>query len=259
MDGFRVIAAAGGDQLVLHSRAGRALAPEFPELVKPLADIMPTGSVLDGELCAVQSDGRMDFAALLRTAAWRRTNGVQLSFVAIDALALDGRDIRAQPLSQRWAGLCRLLQDTPVRPVLSTDDRDTALEWARTLAPAGVEGVVSRRWDTPYNPRLTRAWVKWRSADSTDAPVLSVLGPAHRPRAVRVLLDDEKVTTSPRLTSVQSVQVARAVAGRLGPARMPPDGTAEHPVLEEEALVAEVLPTIGRHRTVRFVRLRLPD
>ncbi|KUF17384.1 hypothetical protein [Streptomyces silvensis] len=257
VDGFRAIAAASAEKLVLHSRSGRDLSAEIPEAAALLRDVLPAGTVLDGEVCAVQDGARMDFAGLLRTAAWRRAHGMAVVYVVLDALALGGQDVRPLPLRQRWTLLGEALQGTPLRPVMATEDREVALQWAADLAPAGVEGIVSRRWDSPYNPRLARAWVKWRRTDTVDAAVLAVLGPPRRPHAVRVLLEGVAVTTSPRLTSVQAAQVARAAAGHLGAVRTRADGTAEHSVTA--GLVAEVRATSGRHRTVTFVRLRPPD
>ncbi|WP_225882429.1 ankyrin repeat domain-containing protein [Streptomyces aureocirculatus] len=118
------------------------------------------------------------------------------------------------------------MQEKGTRWVSATRHEPKAQTWCKSNTTCaghglcrhkrGVEGIVSRRWDNPYNPRLPRAWVKWRRTDPVDAAVLAVLGPPRRPHAVRVLLDGMPVTTSPRLTSVQAAQVARAVAGHLG-------------------------------------------
>ncbi|MFI6690072.1 RNA ligase family protein [Streptomyces sp. NPDC050485] len=267
LDGYRAVTLRTNEGVLLHSRSGRGFGNEFPELAEPLR-ALPAGVVLDGEICAAYADGRMEFTALARTAAWRRSHGVAVSLTAFDVLALtdpgnpagDARDVRALPLTERWELLNEVLTGTSVRPVLATSDRDTALTWARDLAALGVEGIVARRWDAPYSPRLRGAWVKWRSNDTVDAPVLAVLGPVHRPRAVRVLLDGEPVVTTPRLDAVHASQVAHAVPGRLLPRETtsgPPAAAGEQPVAQ--GLVAEVRVTTGRHPAVRLVRLRPAD
>ncbi|MEN8651723.1 RNA ligase family protein [Streptomyces sp. 21So2-11] len=254
LDGWRTVALRYPDRLVLQSRAGTVITERFPEAAAALREALAPGTVLDGEICAFHPDGRLDFAALQRTPAHRAAAQIAVQFVAFDVLCTKGQDLRALPLSERWPALTTALDSSPLTPVLATSDRETALGWARDLAPLNVEGIVSRRWDSPYRPALKRAWVKHRSADTQDARILAVLGPPRRPRAVRILLEGRPRVTSPRLTTVQASEIARAVAGHLSPAQTDPDGQLVHEVLTD--LIAEVRTTTGRHATTRFIRLR---
>lgn len=252
LDGFRAVAAWLPDRLHLHSRTGRRFT-EFPELLA-LREALPAGTVLDGEICAVSAEGRMDFDALQRTAAYRRAHGIALSYTVFDLLA-DGEDCRPLPLTDRWARLTALLDSqSMVRPVLATDDREQALALARDLAPMGVEGIVSRRWTSRYDPRLSRGWVKWRTAESQDATVVGVVGPVRRPWAVQVRLGGTVVTTSPRLAPADAVRVGQRLEGHVGERLADAGGQPVHAVTKE--VVAEVRRTGGRHSTTRFVRLR---
>ncbi|MDI2131882.1 DNA ligase [Yinghuangia seranimata] len=256
LDGFRAVAfARGADPAVLQSRSGRDLAPDFPTVAAAVAEL-PDGTVLDGELCAWH-EGRLDFGRLVQSARGRERDGVPVGYVAFDLLAVPGRDLRALPLRTRWELLIELLDGTgpPLQLVMATDDRAEALDWRAALAPTGVEGLVARGLDTPYQPRLRRAWLKIRDSDTADVTVLGYTGTARRPRALLTeSADGTRAFTSPKLNAVQARDVGEALAGReLGGTEEDPDQGVVHLV---EPLTAEVTAEVGRSPYVKFVRLR---
>ncbi|MEV7598393.1 DNA ligase [Kitasatospora sp. NPDC089797] len=257
LDGFRCLAfARGGLPPFLQSRSGRDLGPEFPPIAAAVAQL-PEGLVLDAELVAWRS-GRFAFEELLHTRRARAAAPeVALGLVAFDLLALPGRDVRRLPLTDRRRLLLAALADVPppIQPVLATTDRAEALEWMERLADTGVEGLVCKAAASPYRARgAGRAWVKYRRSDTVDATVRALTGPADRPHALVVGLDDGRVLlTGPRLTPVQAREVARAAAPLLGPPAVDPDHGRVHPLTGP--LRAELTLT-GRPPTAVFVRLR---
>ncbi|MGW0670655.1 ATP-dependent DNA ligase [Streptomyces sp. NPDC002746] len=259
LDGWRGAVHRLGGQFLVHSRSGRDITRELPELRTVLTDL--PDCVLDGEIVAAHADGRMDFGALARTPAWRASRGIAVVFTAFDILAfadLPGgpvRDVRSRPLRERLLLLEQALAGRDVRWVPGIDSADEAVQQARDLAPLGVEGVVSRRLDSPYSSRASRAWVKWRTdGDPADAKVIAVIGPVHRPWALRVLVDGQASETSPRLDSVRAAEVGRQLTGHVGARRQRDDGSEEHLVVG--VVLAEVRAPVGRHGSLRFVRLR---
>ncbi|MDJ0345884.1 hypothetical protein QMK19_35210 [Streptomyces sp. H10-C2] len=142
-----------------------------------------------------------------------------------------------------------------VQMILSTTDRPTALMWQASLIDQGVEGLVIKGLATRYNPRDTRAWLKHRVSDTIDARVIGVVGTVWRPRAVVVELEGRAVVTSPRLDATQAAAVAAAVHGRTGRPEFVPDLDATV-VAVADGPMAEILVGHGRHRAVRFARLR---
>ncbi|MFI8455170.1 DNA ligase [Kitasatospora sp. NPDC085464] len=257
LDGFRCVAFARGDRPpVLQSRSGRDLAPEFPPIADAVARL-PEGLVLDAELVAWRG-GRFAFGELLRTRRARAAaTDVALGLIAFDVLALPGRDVRRLPLTDRRRLLLAALADVPppVRPVLATTDRAEAMEWMEQLADTGVEGLVCKAAASPYRPSgAGRVWVKYRRSDTLDATVSAVTGPAAHPHALVLRLDDGRVfLTTPRLTPVQSREVADVVRPLLGPAGTDPDHGPVHPLTAP--LRAELTLT-GRPPSATFVRLR---
>ncbi|MFD4656708.1 DNA ligase [Kitasatospora sp. NPDC058444] len=257
LDGFRCVAFARGERpAYLQSRSGRDLAPEFPPIAAAVARL-PEGLVLDAELVAWRG-GRFAFDELLHTRQARAAApGVALGLIAFDLLALPGRDVRRLPLTDRRRLLLAALADVPppVQPVMATTDRAEALEWMERLADTGVEGLVCKAAAAPYRPRgAGRVWVKYRRSDTLDATVRAVTGPAARPHALILQLDDDRVfLTVPRLTPVQSREVAEVVRPLLGPPTSDPDHGPVHPLTSP--LRAELTLT-GRPPTATFVRLR---
>ncbi|MFF0445426.1 DNA ligase [Streptomyces sp. NPDC004609] len=256
LDGFRALAfVLGGGRVVLQSRSRRDLAPDFPEIAAHLRENLPPGTVLDGELCAFR-EGRLSFTDLLRSHADRVRSGVPVSYIAFDVLAVPGRDTRALSLEKRWELLGAALHDVgpPLQRVLATTDEETARTWFHDMRAVGVEGIVAKSLASAYRPGSTWAWRKIRHTDTLDGTLLGVFGPPERPRALLVELPGGRtLRTSPRLSAVQSRQIAGLVHDRLG-------GTAEHPDgpvrMLAETLPVELLQASGRQETARFVRVR---
>src|ERR1044071_3216874 len=109
-DGFRAIVFRGGGEVFIQSRDLRPLDRYFPELHEVLIDRLPDGSVVDGEIVIATGRG-LDFDALqlrLHPAASGFANaarGPRAWFVAFDALAMHGEDLRAPPQRERRARL----------------------------------------------------------------------------------------------------------------------------------------------------------
>lgn len=64
LDDFRVVAVRAADQVVLYSRHGKLLTTQFPQIAQELEKSMPPDTVLDGELVALDDDGRPRFNLL---------------------------------------------------------------------------------------------------------------------------------------------------------------------------------------------------
>lgn len=251
VDGWRCCAfvLADGDTR-LQARSGRDITADFPEVTGALGRLS-VGVVLDGELCAWR-EGRFAFEQLARSAGARRRSGVPVSFVAFDALAVPGRDLRPAPLTERWSLMTDLVAQAgaPLEAVLATRDRDEALAWMPVLAPLGVEGLVSRRWDSRYRPGSgPDAWWKHRFADTLDAVVVGFFGDPRRPGAVLLQLPDGSTVVSAPLTRLLSAQLAMLGADEVpaSPGRM---------VRVVDGPLVELRMGRGRHGKAVVVRVR---
>ncbi len=95
------------------------------------------------------------------------------SFVAFDLLALDDRDLRATPFTERRGLLENALAAAgpPVHLTPATTDAAVARDWFSRFEGAGLDGVVAKRVDLPYreNERLMMKVKHERTADCVVA------------------------------------------------------------------------------------------
>ena len=176
-DGFRALVFRDGDVVYTQSRDLKPLDRYFPELAEPLRGSLPDRCVLDGEI-VIARDGALDFEALLlriHPAASRvRTLAAEspASFVAWDLLALGDEDLRSVPQGERRARLEVALARAvpPVHLTPATLDRATAADWFARFEGAGLDGVVAKRLDAPYQPGK-RAMLKIKHQRTADCVV----------------------------------------------------------------------------------------
>jgi len=176
-DGFRAIVFRGGTDVFIQSRDLRPLDRYFPELHDALQAGLPEGSVVDGEIVIATPRG-LDFDALqmrLHPAASRVARLAQetpAAFVAFDAIAVDGQDLRDLAQSERRVRLERLLAHTtpPIHLTPMTRDRAQASEWLSRFEGAGLDGVMAKPADGTYQPGR-RAMIKVKHARTADCVV----------------------------------------------------------------------------------------
>jgi ATP-dependent DNA ligase len=96
----------------------------------------------------------------------RRHDG-EVQLLGFDLLELDGTDLRREPLENRKTTLASLLRRShygiQLVEHIETGDGATAFEHACKL---GLEGIVSKRRDMPYQHGRTRAWLKIKNLTS---------------------------------------------------------------------------------------------
>jgi ATP-dependent DNA ligase len=164
-DGFRCIIFRDGDEVVLGSRNERPLTRYFPDVVEAARAQLPERCVVDGEV-VIAGEGGLDFDGLsqrIHPAASRVTmlaRTMPASFVAFDLLALDGRDLRQSPFSQRRAQLESALDgvDGPVHLTPLTADRKLAKTWFERFEGAGLDGVIAKAAALAYLPGQRAMW-----------------------------------------------------------------------------------------------------
>jgi len=176
-DGFRCIVFRDGTEVELGSRNERPLTRYFPEVCDAARSLLPDRCVVDGEILIAGRRG-LDFDALLNrihpadSRVRMLAESTPASFVAFDALVLDGEDIRLEPFSARRAALKNALAGVapPIRLTPATADRDLAYDWFRRFEGAGLDGVVAKPLGLPYREG-ERVMVKVKHERTADVVV----------------------------------------------------------------------------------------
>jgi ATP-dependent DNA ligase len=176
-DGFRAIVFRAGPKLFVQSRDLKPLGRYFPELEALLLRRLPDRVVVDGEIVIVGPRG-LDFDALQMRLHPAESRVKKLAaetpsaFVAFDLLAQGDDDLRALPQSERRSRLERALAGPAEGVHLTPCSRDRALaqEWFHRFEGAGLDGVIAKHQDTPYQPGR-RAMVKVKHVRSADCVV----------------------------------------------------------------------------------------
>jgi ATP-dependent DNA ligase len=176
-DGFRCIAFRDGDSVELASRGEKPLTRYFPEVVEALKANLPKRCVVDGEIVIATGD-RLDFEALLQrihpaeSRVRRLAEETPASFVAFDLLAEGDASMLQEPLSKRRARLEKVMAkaSAPVFLTRATRDIETAQQWFEVFEGAGLDGVVAKPLDSPYQPDV-RAMFKIKHERTADCVV----------------------------------------------------------------------------------------
>ena len=152
-DGYRALAYVRGGVVDLRSRRENELTTRFSELASTIPKALRTpDAVIDGEICRLDETGRATFSAIQQGAG-------TLVYVVFDVLEADGEPLVDLPLAERRKRLAKLV-DRRSRTVLLTETFDDGEALLDAAAAAGLEGVMAKRVDAPYEQRRSRAWLK---------------------------------------------------------------------------------------------------
>jgi ATP-dependent DNA ligase len=176
-DGFRTLVFRDGDEILLQSRDEKPMNRYFPELGAPLASALPEKCVLDGEIVIAGPDGLAFEALLLRihpaeSRVKLLASQTPASYVAWDLLAIGNEDLRDTPLSKRRERLEKILAKAvaPVHLSPATRDRKLAEDWFSRFEGAGLDGVMAKRLDEPYQAG-ERTMIKVKHRRTADCVV----------------------------------------------------------------------------------------
>jgi bifunctional non-homologous end joining protein LigD len=165
-DGYRAIAFIANAKVRLVSRNQNDLTPRYPELVDLPRFVKAKTAILDGEVVALDDEGKASFSLMQQRTGFRpggkgapANADVPVLYYAFDLLYLDGYDWRRVPLEQRKRKLAELVvTGDVVRFSDHYEEHGKALfEMARKK---GLEGIVGKKRDSFYEERRSREWLK---------------------------------------------------------------------------------------------------
>jgi len=166
-DGARAVAFCSGGRVRLQSRSFEDITARYPEVREMGAAIGSHELVLDGEVIAVDKNGRPSFELLQGRIGLnsevdirRKMKEIPVGYVIFDLLYLDGHS--TMPLT--YAERRRLLDALKLKGRFWQTPPSTAGDGTATLATSrqlGFEGVMAKRLDSIYQPgKRSDAWLK---------------------------------------------------------------------------------------------------
>jgi len=158
LDGYRALAVKSRSGLTLFSRRKKSFNRKFAHIVDALADL-PEGTVVDGELVALDDSGRPDFNLLQNF----RAEASRIHYYIFDLLRWKGRDVTGLSLIERRVLLKALVVIRDKRIRISDYVEATPEALFSAVREQGLEGIVGKQRDSHYQPgKRSGAWIKYR-------------------------------------------------------------------------------------------------
>ena len=175
-DGFRVQIHIVGGVATLFSRNGHDLTQRFAALRPVLSEVAANTAIIDAELVSCGKDGQPDFADLMK-----RAGKADLCLWAFDLLSLNGAVLLDKPLLGRRQRLNDLINRTDDERILMSAAFDNPIRLLEVCEHHGLEGIVSKRRHSTYQPGKSSGWLKiktasWREANVNRAEVFRRTG-----------------------------------------------------------------------------------
>lgn len=223
-DGYRLQARIEGGDVRLLTRSGLDWTDKFAALANALQSLKVTSAIIDGEVVVEDARGASSFADLVADLKAKRS--ARMVFFAFDLMFLEGTDTRALPLAERKAVLKRMLGRRKKASQVRLSEHvqghgDTMLAEACKL---GLEGIISKRLDTPYRSGRGTEWLKAKCIQTDEFIVVGYLDSKPVKDAVGALVvgfyEGKKLIYAGRVGTGFNRRVARDLWQQLQPLRV---------------------------------------
>lgn len=221
IDGYRAQLHIRRGRITVYSRSGYDWTDQFRQIARAAQALSVDDAVIDGEATVFGTTGLPDFQALRRELAKEHSD--RLVYLAFDLIYFDGYDLRPAPLIERKRALQTLLTKPPATFVyvehFEMNDGEAVYRHACKL---GLEGVVSKRRDSPYRSGRQETWLKLKCTKSDTFPIVAFVEKlGARPRKIASLYvgrrEGDRLVYAGKARSGYTETVAREVRERLDP------------------------------------------
>jgi bifunctional non-homologous end joining protein LigD len=157
-DGYRIISFIQSGKLKLVSRNQLDWTRKLPTIVEALKNVPVESAILDGEVVVLNEKGVSDFQSMQQ--AFKKGSNAFVYFL-FDLLYLNGYDLTLVSLIERKKYLASLLSDSESSKLKYSDHIEgSGTAFYKNACRMALEGVVSKKMDSPYVPRRSREWAK---------------------------------------------------------------------------------------------------
>ena len=164
-DGYRAVSALSSGRVAMWTRNALDLTARFPHLQRALSKIVVGDAVIDGEIVALDPEGRPRFQLL-------QEGDEETILYAFDLLWLDGQDLRARPLDERRDLLLSLMSNRPPQLRVAERIEGPAKEALARVTDQGLEGLIAKRRGSLYVGARSRDWLKLKAHKSQEVAVI---------------------------------------------------------------------------------------
>jgi bifunctional non-homologous end joining protein LigD len=167
-DGVRALAIKEGEAVRLVSRAGKELTAKYALLAEQVKSLPVQSMILDGEVVALDPQGRPDFQ-LLQCYHVSGLKKPPLFYYAFDLIQLDGKDVRSLPLVKRKEMAKELIEGVSENLRFSGELRGPPSRLVEQLRKRGLEGLVAKMRNSNYEAgKRSGAWLKYKWSNEQE-------------------------------------------------------------------------------------------
>ncbi len=165
-DGYRAVTFIKDGRLRFVSRNGNDLTSAYPELHGIADNIEAETAIIDGEICALDAEGRSSFSLMQQRTGigegGRRTGkgnpAIPVQYYVFDLVYLDGYDLTRVALEERKRLLTSII--APSEQLRLSEHFDEGLPLYEAARQRGLEGIIAKRRGSCYLTKRTREWLK---------------------------------------------------------------------------------------------------
>jgi len=166
-DGIRALAVKDGVELNLISRNQNELRGRFPEIAEAVKKLAAEDCVIDGEVVALDEEGRSSFQLLQALEMEGRKYPVR--FYVFDLLQLNGKSLLKLPLIRRKELLAQICADLPEPIRYSGEIAGDAKTLLAEVKKRGLEGLIGKLRNSAYEPgRRSGTWIKLKCVNEQE-------------------------------------------------------------------------------------------
>jgi bifunctional non-homologous end joining protein LigD len=175
-DGYRAIALIDNRNVSLMSRTQNDLTPRYPELHDLYRFVKAKTAILDGEVVALDENGRASFSLMQQRTGIRANGrhgpaqpGIPVLYYVFDLLYLDGYDLRRVQLEQRKQVLSQILREQG--RVRYSEHFDQGVALFEAAKKKELEGILAKCRTSLYEERRSRQWLKIKVTQTAECVI----------------------------------------------------------------------------------------
>lgn len=159
-DGYRMLCRIDRGRVTFWSRNGKDWTDKFVNVAEAVKSLKVPRAIIDGEIVIVDAQGRSSFQKLQRAMGKAVISG--FAYQVFDLIYLDGFNLTRTPLKDRKDLLEDIFKSAGQRNVLRYSEhfQGNGDAFFKHACEYGIEGIVSKLADSPYESTRNRNWLK---------------------------------------------------------------------------------------------------